>query len=310
MKILIAGGTGYIGSRLAEHFAKFENHVTILTRKSKSTLPLIDKVEYREIDWDNFGYKSLRFNEIDLVINAAGMTSQDLESQPRAAEYFVKNVTEKLLAASNDKVNRFIQLSSIHVYGRNLHGVIREDSKTDCDSPYAINHLKNENLVSAASGLTSNILRLSNVVGPPGRNEGDCWNLAVNQMCRQAILTKTIQLRTSGLQVRNFLPISKLIHGVSAIIDSDSKKSLPSVLNFGGRKSISVLDAAEIIQSRCEVKFGFTPNIKIGSTKDQENFQFFEYGSNYLNDLILTDSISLIDEIDATLNFVDQNENN
>jgi UDP-glucose 4-epimerase len=129
-------------------------------------------------------------------------------------------------------------------------------------------------------------------------------------MCRQAILTKTIQLRTSGLQVRNFLPISRLLFGVSNLIESAKKESLPLILNFGGHQTISVIEAAEIIQRRCEIKFGFSPNIKTGSTKNQVKSQYFEYASNYPKNFMLCDSISLIAEIDAILNFVVKNENN
>src|SRR5574341_1461119 len=69
MKILLTGGTGFIGSYLVKELIQKEYHCYIVTRnKIDSTLPNVTYVSWDEIDSHSFR------QTIDVVINLAGET--------------------------------------------------------------------------------------------------------------------------------------------------------------------------------------------------------------------------------------------
>jgi UDP-glucose 4-epimerase len=302
MKILIAGGTGYIGGTLVDRLAKSGHKVTVLTRKLHGSYPKIMQVNYAEVDWINFNQSSEHFTGIDTVINAAGITSSDGANNSVATKEFSDNVTKKIIdAASVAEVRLFIHLSSIHVYGNNLKGNVTESNTIDESLPYAKGHVENEKLVQDSALLKGIVLRLSNVFGKPSLTQGDCWNLATNEMCREAILKKTITLRSSGKQYRNFLPISELSKRIEDLINITQVENLPNTINVGGTSTISILEMAKLIQSRCEKKFSFSPAIRFHSTKETENQGEFSFHSSYSKHFPDYSAVTVENEIDSML---------
>jgi len=310
VNILISGGTGYIGSRFADYLSGIGHRVTVATRKTKGVYQEIGKVKYVEVAWDTLDEASQLCQGIDVVINAAGMTSRESELNPTAALNLSKNVTKKLLNISENRIKRFIQLSTFHVYRQDLDDVINENSKTDSHLAYASQHLESEKLVIAATSFETTILRLSNVFGPPSKTKGDCWNLVVNQMCRDAVLNKSIRLKTTGRQTRNFLPISELTDGIAKIIGFQGDEKLPSIINFGGKTTISILDAAKIISSRCQPILGYTPTIITETSRPDETEFIFKFESIYRDKLPIGKPIAFELEIDSMLNYLIDNKVN
>jgi uncharacterized protein len=72
MKIVIPGGTGQVGTALAQHFARAGHQVVILTR----TPPPGGSRAIRVLAWDGktLGAWSKEFDDADVVINLAGRT--------------------------------------------------------------------------------------------------------------------------------------------------------------------------------------------------------------------------------------------
>lgn len=302
MNILLAGGTGYIGGQLASYLAEIGHGVTVLTRKPKGSYSQIDHVKFLEINWANFDLDSSICDNVDVVINAAGMTSYEAELNPAAALELSKNVTKQLLGASLNKAKRFIQLSTFHVYRKHPNAIINERSETDDTHPYAREHLESEKLVNASQGIEGTVLRLANVFGPPNKNYGDCWNLAINQMCRDAFTNKTITLNSSGLQIRNFLPISQLIEFIENLISQPAR--LPALINIRGEATISIKEAVELVRSRCQIKLGFMPSLIIKQDREQEAQDFFQFQSIYQNQIFSPQPVSIESEIDSIFDYL------
>ena len=302
MNILLAGGTGYIGGRLAAYLAEIGHAVTVLTRKPKGSYSQIDHVKFLEINWANFDLDSSICDGVDVVINAAGMTSYEAELKPTAALELSKNVTKQLLEASLDKANRFIQLSTFHVYRKHPNAVINEYSDTDGTHPYAREHLASEKLVNNSQGLEGTVLRLANVFGPPNENDGDCWNLAINQMCRDAFTNKAISLNSSGMQMRNFLPISELIELMGNLISHPDR--LPALINIRGEATISIKEAVEVVRSRCQIKMGFMPSLISEQDNAQDASDFFQFQSIYQDQIYFPPPVSIESEIDSIFDYL------
>ena len=69
MKVLIAGGSGFIGKHLAQHFIEKGDQVVVLTRRASHDK---DGVKYLQWDAKNLGEWSKELNTTDLVINLTG----------------------------------------------------------------------------------------------------------------------------------------------------------------------------------------------------------------------------------------------
>ncbi len=69
MKIILAGGTGFLGKNLAKHFSDQENEVLVLSRKQ---YPAQGKIKYLQWDGKTPGEWKNEVDGADVIINLAG----------------------------------------------------------------------------------------------------------------------------------------------------------------------------------------------------------------------------------------------
>jgi UDP-glucose 4-epimerase len=82
------------------------------------------------------------------------------------------------------------------------------------------------------------------------------WRTLTSDLCRQAVLEKRMEMRTDGLQERNFITktdIARAVHHLIALPKTDASNGL---FNLGGSKSQTLLAMANMIQERAQNKFG------------------------------------------------------
>ena len=94
-----------------------------------------------EIQW-NFpqGLQGI-CSSVDAIVHLAGMNAQECATDPVAALEVNAVATASLIQATiRQKVKRFIYLSTVHVYGSPLTGVITEETKPTPAHPYAYSH--------------------------------------------------------------------------------------------------------------------------------------------------------------------------
>ena len=235
MKILITGGFGYIGGRLAKAIiANTEHRVILGSRESKSIPNGLDGATGVLIRWDSPESLNRITSGVDVVIHASGMNSQDCEDDPNMALEVNGIATSNLLmAAIKQKVGRFIYLSTIHVYGTPLAGRITEDSPTVGIHPYATSHQAGEDAVlmeNKKGSIKGIVVRLSNAFGAPIHNDVNCWTLLVNDLCKQAVNHQELVLSSSGRQKRDFVSLtnvcSAIIHLTECNLDDVDSLSL------------------------------------------------------------------------------------
>ena len=131
MKILITGGFGFIGGRVSQYLANQAHDVIIATRSPSSLFNLPAFAKVININLDKLDTLTDACKNIDLVIHAAGINSQECLENPIAAHRFNAIGTKNLLNASiKNGVKRFIYLSTAHVYSARLDGIIDEFTPT------------------------------------------------------------------------------------------------------------------------------------------------------------------------------------
>ncbi|WP_279401796.1 TIGR01777 family oxidoreductase [Piscibacillus salipiscarius] len=132
MRFLIAGGTGFIGSRLTDYFQKQGHEIFILTRNPQKH-PYKERVSY--IEWlDPHSQPETELENIDVCINLAGTSlnsgrwtdqrkQQILESRMITTREFIR-----IMNALTEKPNVFINASAIGYYGTSKETTFTEET--------------------------------------------------------------------------------------------------------------------------------------------------------------------------------------
>jgi len=273
MKVLVVGGTGFLGGRIAAYLCQLGYEVRIGSRRKIQNLREAPNSEVVFLDWDKPSSLSKACKGIDTVIHAAGMNAQDCAADPTGAFFSNTIHTARLVSESvKASVQRFMYLSTAHVYASPLEGTISENTCPRNLHPYATSHLAGEYAVLREHELGTIdgvVFRLTNAFGAPIDKEVNCWTLLVNDICRQAIERKQIILRTDGLQLRDFIPISDVCQTLALFAKQVPTKKIGGIYNLGSGSSRSVLNMATLVQARCIEVLDFAPLLMAAQSNGQ-----------------------------------------
>lgn len=307
MKILITGGFGFIGGRVAQHLAKLGHQITLGTRNNEHCPTWLKTAQVAKTDWQNFDALAILCKDIDIIIHAAGINAKDSVLDPQSAQQF-NSVTTGNLAniAATEGVKRFIYLSTAHVYSNPLRGAIDESTHPANKHPYALSHLEGEDAirnVSLRSPIETIIARLSNIYGAPASPNPQCWSLLTNDLCKQAIEKGELHLNTNGNQMRDFLDMGTATEMLAFLCQMSISPEKSLIFNIGKGKSKSLLEMAATIQIRCQVNFGFTPEIYVNEKNISEDNSDLLFNVDRIRNAGFSSKENEVCEIDNLLNF-------
>jgi len=305
-RVLITGGIGYVGGRVAQHLAKREDLQVLLGTRVQTPPPeWLPSAITVQTDWFSDASLKQACAGVDSVLHLAAMNETDCAANPVDALLANGVATARLLQIAVDEgVGRFVYLSTAHVYGSALSGVVTEQTLPRPQHPYATSHRAGEDSVLAAHDygrIAGCIVRLSNGFGAPAHAGVNRWTLLVNDLCRQAVQQQCLELRSAGLQMRDFVTLHDTARALSHIIDLDPDQLGNGIFNVGGESSRRVIDFVHEIATRCSAVLGFTPDIVIPPNANEA------YGNSYKYEIgkIKATGFTLEDrgqaEIDATL---------
>ena len=269
-KILVTGGTGYIGSHTIIELYKKGYEIDVMDNLFNSKIMVLDKIEeiagkkpnFYELDLLDFEGMDKLFseNKYDLVIHFAGLKAVG-ESVEKPLKYYENNVggTINLLKCmKKHNVNKIIFSSSATVYGEQPTSKLDETMPTGMGitNPYGeTKHVIEEILKDVAESdpeFQAVILRYFNPVGnhPSGLIGEDPNDIPNNLM---PIIMKVSRGEIKELSVygddyptpdgsgiRDFIHVVDLARGHVAVID----KMKPGILiyNLGTGKGTSVFE--------------------------------------------------------------------
>jgi UDP-glucose 4-epimerase len=316
MRILITGGFGYIGGRIAQHLAKiYRDENMLLFVKNDNTNP--GWVGGKKIlTGDVLDISSLKAacKDVDVVIHLAALNEIDSAKNPLQALRVNGEGTLNLVnAAIANSVKRIIYFSTFHVYGLNAFGDVTENTVPLPVHPYAITHHVAEDFIRMADNkkeIEGIILRLSNGFGYPAHPQVNRWSLVVNNLCLQAVLTNKIILKSSGKQYRDFITLTDVSRCVGHILSADRSKldNQNGIYNLGGEFSISILDMAKRIEERCEKILNIVPEIIVGKDANPKLETPVHYNIGKIKKTGFSLLSNVNEEIDKTLEFCSVNK--
>jgi UDP-glucose 4-epimerase len=262
--ILITGGLGYLGVRIAESLLTLGYEVRLTTSRENPIIPeKLYSCECVNIDFNDNKLLEQACDGVNAIIHLAGLDAPSSQRDPESALFVTGLGTLKLLQiAESLRIKKFIYMSTVHVYGSPLSGFIDETCLPRPLHPYAITHRLAEDYVLEAHNrekLGGTVFRLSNAVGSPCNSNGHAWKLVVNDLCKQVVVDKSMQLLSNKWLSRDFLPISSVVSTVANCLINE--KCMGEIFNLSSGVSLTLSELTELISKRSKKLFGYAPNV-------------------------------------------------
>tara|TARA_Y100001970_G_scaffold149329_1_gene183216 strand:+ start:22708 stop:23649 length:942 start_codon:yes stop_codon:yes gene_type:complete len=303
--ILITGGSGYLGARLAKFLTEVRGQKVIigLRRNSSSLIDQIPNCEFETFDLTDQSSLDDLLKGVSHVIHLAALNAQQSFDDPNLAERVNVEGSSKVVKASiKNRVKRIIYFSTAHVYSSPLKGLIEENITPQNDHPYAITHLKAEHEIKKLLKGTMTkhtIFRLSNAVGAPLIKETNCWMLVINDIVKQLIEKDEIVFTSDRKTERDYIAISEICEVVNQVI-SDENERYEGMFNLGSGTSLSLESIAELVSKRA--KKILNKDITITFPKDAIESDFkLNFSINKINNTGIRIMPDLTKEIDHLL---------
>ena len=306
-RVLITGGLGYLGVRIAGYLDRISECEVIVSRTPKKAQipPSLNGCRIVPLELvSKQGFDVISEN-IDCIIHLASIDDvESLKNPVKAVEINCSGTINLLEEAVKQGIKRFFYMSTAHVYGLSLAGRVTEKKIPKPVHPYAISHKAAEDFVLAAQwlgNLTGVVCRLSNSFGPSDSFSLGRWKLLVNDLARQAVQTGRLKLKSSGLQRRDFITITDVCRAVAHFLNLPAKECGDGLFNLGGGVSERVIEMAKRISERCAKKLSFTPDIlRLEPTQSEKTIPL-DYRIDKLNSTGFSLTGPVDDEIDALL---------
>ena len=176
MNVLITGGTGFIGSRLALACVARGYEVRVLgqenTQAESRNHRMLTEAGVRIIIGSVLDTSALALSlaGVDLVVHLAAVQHEANVPDQKFWDVNVGGTRNLLLACAEQGVKRVLHGSTIGVYGASLSGEIDEKSPTAPDNIYGKTKLEGERLaLSFCDRLPVVVIRISETYGPGDR---------------------------------------------------------------------------------------------------------------------------------------------
>jgi nucleoside-diphosphate-sugar epimerase len=249
MEILITGGTGFIGSRLALKYLESGHNVSILGQSKKQNeienKKLIEskggKVNVLDINDSENLYSSIEGT--DIVFHLAAAQHEMNTADKHFWNVNVEGTKNMLNACVKAGVKRYVHGSTIGVYG-SLEGEINEKSPTNPDNIYGITKLEGEKVVfSYKDKLPVTVIRITETYGP-----GDYRLIKLFK----AVNNGSFMMIGNGENFHHPVFIDDLIYGLD--LASRSETAIGNLFVLPGKEIVStnqmVNDVADVLNKK------------------------------------------------------------
>ena len=283
MKILVTGGSGYIGSHTCLELLNLGYNVVVVDNLCNSSPVALQRVEkltgksisFYECDVRDKGKMSAIFDDhkIDCVIHFAGLKAVG-ESVAKPLEYYSNNFNSTLVLCDvmrSHGVKRIIFSSSATVYSGDNEMPLSENSKTgNCTNPYGWTKYMGEqilrDLAKSDPEWSVVLLRYFNPVGAHesgeiGEDPKDIPNNLMPYISQTAIGRRECLSvfgddypTSDGTGVRDYIHVVDLARGHVAAIDYLMSHTGVGVFNLGTGHGYSVLDMVHAFERSNGVK--------------------------------------------------------
>ncbi len=265
MRLLLTGGSGFIGSAFIRRALKNTNyHIRSVIRKTSDTRltwrlfnyphvnEAINNGRLELVNTDLLGDISGLCEGVDAVVHAAAKTFVDhsIRDPWPFVEANVVGTYRLLEDARKHNVKRFIQVSTDEVYGAILNGAYTEDSRLNPTNPYAASKAGSDCLAISYAhtfGMHTVVTRTENNYGPLQHPQK-----AFPTFVRYALKDTPLPIYGDGKHVRQWLWVDDHVDALLLLLThKDVERG--GVYHVAGSQELENLDLAKrILRHLCK----------------------------------------------------------
>jgi len=166
MKILVTGGSGFLGINLIRFLLKKDYEIVSYDIVDFDYPDVKDKIKIIKGDIRNKELVNSSMKGIDIVVHTAAALPLYTPEEIHTTD--VDGTNNLLEAAEKEKVKRFIHISSTAVYGIPDHHPLYENDKLDGVGPYGIAKIEAEEICFGyrKKGMCVPVVRPKSFIGP------------------------------------------------------------------------------------------------------------------------------------------------
>ena len=289
MNILITGVAGLLGSRLADWIINNIPNVNVIGIDDLSggyAENVHFKVKFYKCDVNSEEVKNIfDFHNIDIVYHFAAYAAEGLSPFIRKFNYEnnLLSTVNIINNCINYNVKRLVFTSSMAVYGKGTPPFTEDDQPNPID-PYGVAKYACELDIKIAGeqhNLDWCIIRPHNVYGI-NQNIWDKYRNVLGIWMRQHLNNEQITIFGDGSQKRAFSFIDDCLKPLW--LAGTSEKASKKIINLGGKKEYSILEAASILNdviTGVDIKFlEQRHEVKNAHSTWQKSVDILEYKEN------------------------------
>jgi len=232
-KILIVGGTGFLGFHLIKKCLSLKMIITSISKGKPTKFQRLGKVEYKTCEITNLKkLKKLINNDYDFVVNLGGNIDHSNKNKTYRSHYLgVKNLHDVF---KKKKFKRFVQIGSSSEYGK-IFGAVKENNICKPKMIYGRSKLMATNFLLKKNKLERfplTILRFFQVYGPFQKT-----NRLIPFVISSSLKNKNFNC-SEGSQLRDFLYVDDAIESI--IKSLKREESNGKIINIGYGTPIEV----------------------------------------------------------------------
>jgi len=254
MKVVITGGSGFIGSHLADFLIDSDYEVVVVDNLSIGRLENIShllahsKFTFLQADITDFDAIEFVFKGADWVFHLAAL-ADIVPSIENPNEYYQSNVSgtlNVLEACRKYHVKKIIYTASSSCYGIPDEYPTKETAEIRPQYPYALTKNLGEQLVMhwcQLYNLPAISLRFFNVYGPRARTSGT-YGAVFGVFLAQKLAKKPYTMVGDGSQTRDFTFVSDAVNAIVTAVESDLSGE---IINIGSNNTYSINRLVELL---------------------------------------------------------------
>jgi len=242
MRVLVTGGSGFIGSHVVDKLKQRGIRVSILD----IVYPIQEDVEYHNVSLLDFDRLRSTMGGIDVVFHLGAVADvKDAAQDPHYAELInTRGSINVLEAARRARVSRVIFGSTVWVYSDTIGDLLDEDTQLSPPSHiYTATKLASEYYCRAYSkhyGISTTILRYGIPYGPGARP-----GAVIPIFVEKALKGEPLTIAGDGLQYRKFVYVEDLAEGNVLALKPVAENK---IYNLEGTEKVTIRQVAETIQ--------------------------------------------------------------
>ena len=275
-KVLVTGASGFLGSAIVKHLARSGVPVLATARRHNELLAQELGMPVHVLDvMGDLSVANHLFAEADTLVHCA--TPNDIQStaDDGGLTLGVTGTYRLLNYAVRHGLRRVIYLSTLQVYGTELKGEVTETTPVRCENAYSLNHFLGEEVCRLAvqrHNIDAVSLRPSNVYGVPTVSTVERTTLVPMCFVRSALATGSVELRSSGLQRRNFVSTDEVAEIIGALI-ADFPKGY-NIINAVSDWHASIIEIVRMLQAIWHETYAEDLDLRILSAEPRTSNDF------------------------------------